>query len=472
VPTFGLFMCLAFIAAYFALAAEIRRRKLPLDPYSVVAYVAIAGIVGAKIWHIIDTPADRNLDFISNAQGFFNTLLAVFYWFRGGFAWFGGFVAGITTLLLIARKYRINLLTMLDISSPAAAIGYAVGRIGCLTSGDGDYGVPTHLPWGMAFPNGTEPTTGINGICLRSGWPENCAVHPTPIYEFAVMMLVFWYIWRRGKRALQHPLAPGVIVGEFLILSGLERFLVEFLRINPRVIFGMSNAQFTALLSIVAGLVLLVIVRRRFRKVDPVRKVFDHVIQHGSDPKPEYHRATPECPHPERWRMFDTMTAEVEVLEFLRCLMTTMKPRLVVETGTFLAVSTLYMAEGLKQNGSGKIITCEPDKDVFAKAKEKIDTSGLKKWIEYRCESSLDVKVPGQIDVLFCDSLPELREPEVRHFLPSINPNGLILMHDASSHLKTVREAALRMEAEGLISVVLLPTPRGLVIAQKREGRK
>jgi prolipoprotein diacylglyceryl transferase len=465
-------MCLAFIAAYVALAAEIKRRKLPLDPYSVVAYVAIAGIVGAKIWHIIDTPADRNIDFISNAQGFFNTLQAVFYWFRGGFAWFGGFVAGITTLLLIARKNGINLLTMLDLSSPAAAIGYAVGRIGCLTSGDGDYGMPTHLPWGMAFPNGTEPTTGINGICLRSGWPENCAVHPTPIYEFIVMMLVFWYIWRRGRRALQHPLAPGVIVGEFLILSGLERFLVEFLRINPRIIFGMSNAQFTALLSIVAGIVLLVIVRRRFRKVDPVRKVFDHVIQHGSDPKPEYHRATPECPHPERWRMFDTMTAEVEVLEFLRCLMTTMKPRLVVETGTFLAVSTLYMAEGLKQNGVGKIITCEPDKDVFAKAKEKIDASGLKKWIEYRCESSLDVKVPGQIDVLFCDSLPELREPEVRHFLPNINPNGLILMHDASSHLKTVRDAALRMEAEGLISVVLLPTPRGLVISQKREGRK
>ena len=465
-------MCLAFIAAYWALAAEIKRRKLPLDPYSVVAYVAIAGIAGAKIWHIIDTPADRSLEAITSAQGFLNTLLAVFYWFRGGFAWFGGFVAGITTLLLIAHRNGINLLTMLDVSSPAAAIGYAVGRIGCLTSGDGDYGMPTHLPWGMAFPNGTEPTTGINGICLRSGWPENCAVHPTPIYEFIVMMLVFWYVWRRGKRAVQHPLAPGVIVGEFLILSGLERFLVEFLRINPRVILGMSNAQFTAVLSIVAGIVLLVIVRRRFRKVDPVRKVFDHVIQHGSDPKPEYHRATPECPHPERWRMFDTMTAEVEVLEFLRCLMTTMKPRLVVETGTFLAVSTLYMAEGLKQNGSGKIITCEPDKEVFAKAKEKIDTSGLKKWIEYRCESSLDVKVPGQIDVLFCDSLPELREPEVRHFLPNINPNGLILMHDASSHLKTVREAALRMEAEGLISVVLLPTPRGLVIAQKREGRK
>ena len=456
-------MCLAFIASYLVLAAEIKRRNVSVDPYTVVAYVAIAGIIGAKIWHIIDTPVDRlNAEILTSPA-------ALLAWFRGGFAWFGGFVAGIATLLLMARRYRMNLLSMLDVASPAAAIGYAVGRIGCLISGDGDYGKPTHLPWGMAFPNGLVPTTTT---CPQWGAPPNCTVHPTPIYEFIVMMLIFWYIWRRGKRALQHPLAPGVITGEFLILSGLERFFVEFLRINPRVIFGMSNAQFTAVLSALAGGVLLVFARRRFRKVDPVRKVFNHVIQHGNDPKPEYHRPTPECPHPERWRMFDTMTAEVEVLEFLRCLMTTMKPRLVVETGTFLAVSTLYMAEGLKQNGSGKIITCEPDKEVFAKAKEKIDGSGLKKWIEYRCESSLDVKVPGQIDVLFCDSLPELREPEVRHFLPNINPNGLILMHDASSHLKTVREAALRMEAEGLISVVLLPTPRGLVIAQKREGRK
>jgi predicted O-methyltransferase YrrM len=170
--------------------------------------------------------------------------------------------------------------------------------------------------------------------------------------------------------------------------------------------------------------------------------------------------------------MFDTMTAEVEVLEFLKCLMTTVKPGLVVETGTFLGVSTLYMAEGLKSNGRGKIITCEPDKEVFAKAKEKIDGSGLGKWVDTRCESSMNIKVPGTIDVLFCDSLPELREPEVRHFLPQVNPNGLILMHDSSSHLKTVREAALRMEQEGLISVVLLPTPRGLVLAQKREGRR
>ncbi len=187
---------------------------------------------------------------------------------------------------------------------------------------------------------------------------------------------------------------------------------------------------------------------------------------------PEYHRPTPECPHPERWSMYDSMTAEAEVLEFLRTLVTTVKPELVVETGAFLGVSTLWIAEGLKSNGFGKIISCELDPVVFAKAKEKIDNSGLRKWIELRNESSLEMKIDGRIDILFSDSDMPIREPEVKRFLPQINPQGLILMHDASSHLKVVREAALKMEAEGLLSVLLLPTPRGLVLAQKREGRK
>jgi predicted O-methyltransferase YrrM len=187
---------------------------------------------------------------------------------------------------------------------------------------------------------------------------------------------------------------------------------------------------------------------------------------------PEYHRATPECPHPERWSMYDSMTAEAEVLEFLRTLITTVKPELVVETGAFLGVSTLWIAEGLKQNGFGKIISCELDPVVFAKAQEKIATSGLSEWIELRNESSLEMKVDGTIDLLFSDSDMPIREPEVKRFLPQMNPQGLILMHDASSHLKVVREAALKMEAEGLLSVILLPTPRGLVMAQKREGRR
>lgn len=187
---------------------------------------------------------------------------------------------------------------------------------------------------------------------------------------------------------------------------------------------------------------------------------------------PEYHRPTAECPHPEHWSMYDSMTAEVEVLEFLRTLITTVKPNLVVETGSFLAVSTLWIAEGLKRNGFGRIVSCEFDPVVYAKARENVAGSGLAEWIDLRNKSSLEIRVDGGIDLLFSDSDPPIREQEVRRFLPQIKPHGIILMHDASSHLKVVRDAVLKMEAEGLLSVVLLPTPRGLAVAQKRAGRQ
>jgi len=193
--------------------------------------------------------------------------------------------------------------------------------------------------------------------------------------------------------------------------------------------------------------------------------------------QPEYHRATPECPQPQRWSMIDSMTAEVEVLEFIATLVTTLKPRLVVETGSFLGVSTEWIARGLERNGPlpdstrSKVISCEFDPVVYAKAKARVDASPLSPWIELRNESSLEMHVDGTIDLFFSDSDLDIREAEVKRYLPQINPYGIILMHDASSHLKTVRDAALKMESEGLISVVLLPTPRGLVVAQPRAGR-
>ena len=186
---------------------------------------------------------------------------------------------------------------------------------------------------------------------------------------------------------------------------------------------------------------------------------------------PEYHRATPECPEPERWSMIDSMTAEVEVLEFIATLVTTIKPRLVVETGSFLGVSTEWIARGLERNGRGKVVSCEFDTVVYAKAKERLEASPLREWMELRNESSLEMQVEGTIDLLFSDSDVQIREAEVKRFLPQMNPNGVILMHDASSHMEVVRAAALKMEDEGLISVVLLPTPRGLVVAQPKAGR-
>ncbi|HVO81872.1 MAG TPA: CmcI family methyltransferase [Terriglobales bacterium] len=212
--------------------------------------------------------------------------------------------------------------------------------------------------------------------------------------------------------------------------------------------------------------------KRLFTKEKQEHRILRQMERTGDALRPEYHRATPECPHPKRWSMLDSMTAEVEVLEFLRTMVTTIKPELIVETGTFSGISTIWLAEGLKANGRGRIISCESDPLVFARARERIEQSAVADWIELRNESSLEMKVEGKIDLFFSDSDMPVREQEVRRFLPQISPYGVILMHDASSHLKIVREAALKLEKEDLISVLLLPTPRGLVVAQKREGRK
>ncbi len=212
--------------------------------------------------------------------------------------------------------------------------------------------------------------------------------------------------------------------------------------------------------------------RRLFKKEKQEHRILREATERAGELVPEYHRPTPECPHPERWSMYDSMTAEVEVLEFLRTLVTTIKPNLVVETGTFMGVSTLWIAEALRLNGFGRIVSCEYDPKVFETAKQKIEASEFRDLIDLRNESSLEMKVDGIIDLFFSDSDMPIREQEVRRYLPQISPFGLILMHDASSHLKQVREAALKLERDALISVVLLPTPRGLVVAQKREGRR
>ena len=138
---------------------------------------------------------------------------------------------------------------------------------------------------------------------------------------------------------------------------------------------------------------------RLFKKEKQERRILRQIERSGDRLQAEYHRATPECPHPERWRMFDSMTAEAEVLEFLRTLVTTIKPELVVETGTFSGISTLWIAEGLKANGRGRVISCEYDRDIYLNAKARIDASGLADWIELRNASSLEMEVEGTIDL-------------------------------------------------------------------------
>jgi prolipoprotein diacylglyceryl transferase len=446
IPTYGLMVALGLLAGAYILQADLRRRKVQADAFLIIGVVGVAGLVGARLYSVFETPRE----FLSNPWSMLFS--------RFGFTWYGALIAGFLALVILGRRVKMPLLAFLDACSPATAAGYAIGRMGCLLSGDGDYGVPTTLPWGMSFPNGLVPTLA--------------RVHPTPIYEFLMWMAIAAFLWWMGAKAIRGPKAAGEIACSYLILTGAARFLIEFIRINPRVIFGLTNAQAASIVSILAGTVLLRRLKSQFHEVKKEHRIVEHIAAKGDVLQPEYHKATPECPHPERWRMYDSMSAEVEVLDFLKSLVRTLKPELVVETGTFTGLSTLRIAEGLRENGFGRVVSCEYDKKVFDAAEKRFAESGLGQWIEARNESSLETKIEGRIDLLFCDSDAPLREREVRRFLPQISPHGIIVLHDASTSLETVREAALRMEREGLLSVLLLPTPRGLALAQKREGRK
>lgn len=472
--TFGLVVWLALVVSYYVLRAEFRRRRLPSDPANLTLLLGIMGVLGAKLYSAFETPREL----------FAHPFDVLFS--RTGFTWHGSVILCIIALIFWARRYRIPILVLLDACAPATAIGYGIGRIGCLISGDGDYGTPTTLPWCMRFPKGLVPT--------------NDCVHPTPIYELFLALLIFWFLWHEGKRAAQLQRPAGTLTGEFLVLTGVARFFIEFIRYIEgksfafgetfgqgfvdwfNGVFGiqlpwgyphaLDTAQITSMVSILAGVTLLAIVLPRFLRGREEHRILEHVALFGEATQPEYTPATPECPHPERWRMYDSMSAEVEVLDFLKQLVITAKPELIVETGTFTALSTIRLAEGLAHNGVGKLITIEFDPKVFAKAKERVDASGVARWIEMRNASSLETIIDCPIDLLFSDSALDIREQEVRRFLPQVSANGLILMHDASSHYRVVREQAMRLEAEGLISVVFLNTPRGLVLAQKRNGRK
>jgi len=250
--TFGLLLWLAAVAATVVLHRNFVRHNLTADALNVVAMVVVAGVIGAKAWHELQNLADlRYAMHQIAAPGLhhpLDILTGFLHWFQAGFAWFGGMLAGILMLMYQGRAAKIGAIRMLDLAAPAAAIGYGVGRIGCLTSGDGDYGIPTSLPWGVHMkPDALVPTTLL--------------VQPTPVYELIFSLALAWLLWRLGRK-----LWPiGWMTGLYLALSGIGRFLVEFVRINPRIYWGMSNAQVAALASVIVGLIVMVIAHQQRR---------------------------------------------------------------------------------------------------------------------------------------------------------------------------------------------------------------
>ncbi len=244
-PTFGLMLWLAAVTAGFIMDRNFHRWKLDADAVGMVTVAVVAGIVGAKLWHVLDTPSEFKL------QGWH------VLWDTAGFAWFGGVVFAIGTLVLLGWRAKVGPLRTLDLAAPAAAVGYAIGRIGCFLSGDGCYGIETHLPWGMSFPNGIEPT--MPGV----------RVHPTPLYEFGTGLLIGAFLWVRGGK----PRPAGRILGEYLLLTGLARFLVEFIRRNPPVLWGLSNAQLASAGSMLAGIAIVIWTATRRHVEEPTLAV-------------------------------------------------------------------------------------------------------------------------------------------------------------------------------------------------------
>ena len=257
IGTFGLLLWFAAVCATVVLHKNFMRFGIDADALGIVALVTLAGIAGAKTWHELQnvhelTAAWRQI-MLPTWHHPVDILFGFLHWFQAGFAWFGGLLAGIAMLLWQGRIARfagplegtqgakVGGIRMLDLAAPAAAIGYGVGRIGCLTSGDGDYGINTTLPWGVHMK--------FNALVPPN--PPDALVQPTPIYEILYALVIFWILWQLGKK--YKPV--GWLTGLYLVLSGVGRFLVEFVRINPKLYFGhtMSNAQVAALGSSLVG---------------------------------------------------------------------------------------------------------------------------------------------------------------------------------------------------------------------------
>jgi phosphatidylglycerol:prolipoprotein diacylglycerol transferase len=233
IKTFGL--CFAF--AFLASGAVVSRRLVELGrsaewAYEMVFAAAVGGLVGSRLYYLLQNYNDVKHDLLGNI-------------FSGaGLVWYGGALGGALGVCLWAYRRGFLGLTLLDVCAPALALGYAVGRVGCQISGDGDYGKAWDGPWAMAYPHGTVPTT--------------VKVHPTPIYETLTMGLAAWALWR-ARNAFR----PGVLFACYLIFAGSERFLVEFLRRNDAVAAGLTAPQFESLAMLLAGLVWVGLAARR-----------------------------------------------------------------------------------------------------------------------------------------------------------------------------------------------------------------
>lgn len=231
IHSYGLMLATAFITVVIVLQYELKRKGFVSElASSIVMAAAIGGIVGAKLYSALQ---DGHL----SVQELFST---------SGLVWYGGLIGGCATVSWVILRSPNPYLPTIDAIGPTLLLGYGIGRIGCLLAGDGDYGPPSDLPWAMAFPNGTVPT--------------DVPVHPTPIYETLISFTFFGILWTQRRK---FEATPGALFGASLCLIGLERFVVEFWRINQRVFMNLSEAQLFSVALFIFGIFFILWMRNR-----------------------------------------------------------------------------------------------------------------------------------------------------------------------------------------------------------------
>lgn len=246
VYSYGLMLAIAFIVASFFLTLEFKRKGIHPDLASEITILSlIFGIIGAKIFYLFGEWDSFINDPIGEAFS------------PGGLVWYGGFLLALIVVYINSRRRNIPFLVIGDSVAPAVALGYGIGRIGCHLSGDGDYGIPTDLPWGTDYSNGIyPPSLAFRGTDIAKNYPggivpDNTPLHPTPIYEFILGVIIFLILWNLRKKINVN----GKVFMLFLILHGFARFIIEFIRINPKILFGLSEAQIISIILILGGFV-------------------------------------------------------------------------------------------------------------------------------------------------------------------------------------------------------------------------
>jgi phosphatidylglycerol:prolipoprotein diacylglycerol transferase len=230
--SFGLMIALMFVAAVARLGDSFDEvgidRKLAEN---FIFYGVLSGLIGARIWFIVEDWEQVKGDIAG----------AIFS--GSGFTFYGGFVAALLIVTVLCKKNKITLSKFFDAVGPTLALGYAIGRLGCQLSGDGDYGITTTSWLGMSYSSGVVPT------------PPGVLVLPTPLYESTFAILICLIVL--NPRVKSWLTKPWQIWGLTLALLSLERFLVEFIRIKQKY-GGLSEAHYFSILFLLVGLFLII----------------------------------------------------------------------------------------------------------------------------------------------------------------------------------------------------------------------